>query len=78
MPRHALLRAAAAAAAACWGCRQRRGRGVAAGGGREDAPGVFSGLRSGGADAKMPFVSPIRSCIELSRNDVFASQARLP
>jgi hypothetical protein len=39
----------------------RRERAAAAGEGREDASGVFSGLHSGKAGAKMPFVSPIRS-----------------
>jgi hypothetical protein len=46
------------APAACWGRRYRRERVAAVGEGREDAPGVFSGLRSRGAGAKMPFVCP--------------------
>jgi hypothetical protein len=35
-------------------------QGISAGAGREDAPGVFSGLSYGGAGAKIPFVLPIR------------------
>jgi hypothetical protein len=51
------------AATGCWGRRYRRERTAATGEGREDAPGVFAGLRSGGAGAKMPFVCPIRSIL---------------
>jgi hypothetical protein len=48
------------AAARYWGgSRRRRARAAGAGGGRENAPGVFAGLRSGKAGAKMPFVCPI-------------------
>jgi hypothetical protein len=60
-PRHAWLRAAFAGRRCVLGEPPRRERAAAAGEGREDASGVFSGLHSGKAGAKMPFVSPIRT-----------------